>query len=693
MTTPEAILDVRDLWLDYRQGRGWVNALRGIHLTIAPGEVHGLVGESGSGKSTLALAVMGYFAPNARIARGSIVFDGRDLVALPESERRPLWGAQIALVPQDALAALNPAYPIGDQIAEVYRQHHRLPHRAARARAVEMLHAVHIADAERVARRYPHQLSGGMQQRVVIAMALAARPRLLILDEPTTALDVTTQAVILDLVRELIHETGAAALYVSHDLGLIARLCQRVTVLYGGEVMEADRAARLYHHPSHPYTIGLLASLPRPVQGREVRLPTIDGAAPALADRPAGCVFAARCPAVVDRCHTVKPPLEAIEPGRWINCHRWREIASGGLTIAAAPIAASADAGLPVSDGYVLETRGLTKIYDPPSRLEALLGRRDPGVRALVDGSIRIRARSTLGLVGESGSGKTTLARLIVGLETADEGEMELLNVPLPRRLSARSRDQLRELQMVFQNPNDALNPFRTIGAALARTIRRLDPKADRETLDTRVADLLRMVRLPLEYAKRYPAELSGGEKQRVAIARAFAADPALVIADEPTSALDVSVQAVILNLLKDMRAARGASYLFISHDLNAVSYLADWIGVLYLGEIVEVGDSDDVYSAPSHPYTEALVSAIPIPDPLAAQKPIRLTGELPGPRSVPTGCRFHTRCPRKIGPICETEAPPFRDAGDGHFIRCHIPIDELARLQSAASAPTPEAT
>jgi peptide/nickel transport system ATP-binding protein len=523
-------------------------------------------------------------------------------------------------------------------------------------------------------------------------MALAARPRLLILDEPTTALDVTTQAVILDLVRELIHETGAAALYVSHDLGLIARLCQRVTVLYGGEVMEADTAARLYHHPTHPYTIGLLASLPRPVQGREVRLPTIDGAAPALADRPAGCVFAARCPAAVDRCHTVKPPLEAIEPGHWINCHRWREIASGGLTIAAAPIAAGADAGLPVSDGYVLETRGLTKIYDPPSRLEALLGRRDPGVRALVDGSIRIRARSTLGLVGESGSGKTTLARLIVGLEPADEGEMELLNMPLPRRLSARSRDQLRELQMVFQNPNDALNPFRTIGAALARTIRRLDPKADRETLDARVADLLRMVRLPPEYAKRYPAELSGGEKQRVAIARAFAADPALVIADEPTSALDVSVQAVILNLLKDMRAARGASYLFISHDLNAVSYLADWIGVLYLGEIVEMGDSDDVYSAPSHPYTEALVSAIPIPDPLAAQKPIRLTGELPGPRSVPTGCRFHTRCPRKIGPICETEAPPFRDAGDGHFIRCHIPIDELARLQSAISTPTQEA-
>ncbi|MCS7070789.1 MAG: ATP-binding cassette domain-containing protein, partial [Anaerolinea sp.] len=515
----------------------------------------------------------------------------------------------------------------------------------------------------------------------------------LILDEPTTSLDVTTQAVILDLVRELIRETGAAALYVSHDLGLIARLCQRVTVLYGGEVMASDEVARVYHGSVHPYTIGLLASLPRPVRGQEVRLPTIDGTAPALADRPAGCVFAARCPVAVDQCFAIKPALEQPEPGQWIKCHRWRAIASGELAIPAAPILANAVASRPADDGYVLETRGLTKVYDPPSRIETLLGRRDTGVQALIDGSIRIRARSTLGLVGESGSGKTTMARLIVGLETADGGDMELLGVPLPRQLRARTRAQLRELQMVFQNPNDALNPFRTVGAALARTIQRLDPDVDRTAIAGRVADLLRMVRLPPEYADRYPAELSGGEKQRVAIARAFAADPALVIADEPTSALDVSVQAVILNLLKDLRAARGASYLFISHDLNAVSYLADWIVVLYLGEIVEMGDSDDVYNAPSHPYTEALVSAIPVPDPLAAQKPIRLAGELPGPRSALMGCCFHTRCPRKLGPICEMEAPPFRDAGDGHFIRCHIPIDELVRLQSRPHDRTPEGT
>jgi peptide/nickel transport system ATP-binding protein len=678
------IIEARDLWIDYKLGKRWVNAIQNVNLSIRPLEIHGLVGESGSGKSTLALALMRYLAPNARISRGEILFEGGDLVPKTMREMRSIWGRQISLVPQDSLASLNPAYPVGEQIAEVFRLHAGAAPREAARRAVEMLERVRIADPAQVAKRYPHQLSGGQQQRVNIAMALATQPRLLILDEPTTSLDVTTQAVILDLFRDLIRDNRAAALYVSHDLALVAQLCDSVTVLYGGEVMASAPAKDLFLRPLHPYTISLLASLPRPLEGMEnVRLPTIDGVAPSLIDRTHGCVFADRCKLVEQRCRDLKPPMEVVSEGRLIKCHRWREIADGSLsmdtTITISPPSA------PPDRDYVFSGRSVSKTFGTDSLLDRILGRRSDAVRAVNDVSLRIRARSTLGLVGESGSGKTTLARCIVALETADSGEMELLDIPLSLKLSARRPEALRNLQFVFQNPNEALNPYRSVGDAIARTIRRLEGSLPPEVMTQRIESLLASVRLPADYASRFPAELSGGEKQRVAIARAFAADPALVIADEPTSALDVSVQSVILNLLKDLRAEKGASYLFISHDLNAVSYLADWIIVMYLGEIVEAGDVYDVYHAPSHPYTEALISAIAIPDPTIAQKRIRLDGEVPSPRSLPTGCRFHTRCPRKIGGICETDAPPFRDAGDGHFIRCHIPVDELAMLQQSA--------
>jgi peptide/nickel transport system ATP-binding protein len=680
----QPVIQAENLYMDYKLGNHWLNALYDVSLTINPLGIHGLVGESGSGKSTLALALMRYTAANARIASGRILLDGDDLVPKTDAEMQRIWGRDISLVPQDSLASLNPSYPIGEQIAELTRHHQGLSRAESWARAVEMLRRVKIADADTVARRYPHQLSGGMQQRVTIAMALSTQPRLLILDEPTTALDVTTQAVIVDLFRDLIREYDAAALYVTHDLGIVAQLCDSVTVLYGGEVMASGPVHDIYHRPIHPYTISLLASLPRHVKGVETRLPTIEGVAPSLAERPHACVFASRCPAVLPKCTVEKPPLEHIDAERTVKCHRWREIADGSLVLQTAPLELTAS--VPPRKNYVLNVEHLNKQFVETNVIDRLLGHKPKAVHAVDDVSLRIRERSTLGLVGESGSGKTTLARCIVGLTPADGGEMELLDLPLNNDLSERSRETLRNLQMVFQNPNDTLNPYQSIGQSLARTVTRLSvAPMSREQVRNRVVELLEAVRLTAEYAGRHPAELSGGEKQRVAIARAFAANPALVVADEPTSSLDVSVQSVILNLLKDLRAKEGASYLLISHNLDVVSYLADWIAVMYLGEIVEEGDADDVYNAPSHPYTEALVSAKPIPDPNARQKQIRLEGDIPSARDIPTGCRFHTRCPRKLGPICEQERPPWRDAGDGHFILCHIPVDELARLQAAA--------
>jgi peptide/nickel transport system ATP-binding protein len=420
------------------------------------------------------------------------------------------------------------------------------------------------------------------------------------------------------------------------------------------------------------------------MEGVETRLPTIEGVAPSLADRPKACVFAPRCPLARTICFEQKPALEEAGTGHTAKCHFWREIAAGELRMPA-DSQMSVMSTQPEQD-YVLEAHDISKRFGDRSLFDRLTGRSPDYVRAVDHVTLRVRSRSTLGLVGESGSGKTTFARCVVALETADSGHMELLGVPLDLSLGKRTHSVLRDLQMVFQNPNDTLNPYQTVEQVLDRTIVRLE--RGRLTRDERrncILTLLEAVRLTPDYMGRYPGELSGGEKQRAAIARAFATNPALVVADEPTSSLDVSVQAVILNLLKDLRAHEGASYLLISHDLAAVAYLADWIAVMYLGEIVEEGDTGQVYNAPSHPYTEALISAIPVPNPEVRRTPIRLDGEIPSARHIPTGCRFHTRCPRKIGRICEQEAPPWRDAGDGHQIRCHIPIDELTALQQSS--------
>ncbi len=686
-TTP--VLHVENLSISYRVGKQWIQAVRDFQVEVCPGQIYGVVGESGSGKSTAATGIMRYLAANGRTEPGSVIaFLDQDLAGRSARAMRDIWGKCINMVPQNPSAALNPSIQVGEQVAEIVRLHEGLSKEAARARVVEMLRRVNLADPEVILNRYPHQLSGGMQQRVVIAMALITSPQLLILDEPTTALDVTTEAVILDLVRELIREERAGALYVTHNLGVVAQLCERVVVMYAGEIMEDASAKDLFARPLHPYTVGLLNSVPRLGQTkRDAALQTIPGRPPSLTGLPSGCVYAPRCPLAIDVCKT-RPPLEAPGADRLVRCHRWREIAGGAATVR---YGAEGESGAVVSGaltdrGRLLRAEGMTKHF-PVSRSwrELFQGVRPKPVRAVDGVNLGIQKGRTYGLVGESGSGKTTLARMIIGLTHPTSGMVDLLGVELAPDVRARDREMLARLQMVFQNPQDSLNPYLTVGQAIRRPLMKLRGMA-RDEADREVERLLKAVNLRPEYAARYPGELSGGEKQRVAIARAFASDPALIICDEPASALDVSVQAAVLNLLARLQEERETAYLFISHDLAVVGYLADYIAVMYLGEIFEVGYGTDLFAPPYHPYTEALVSAIPVADPTVQRERIRLSEDIPSPRNLPTGCRFHTRCPRKIGKICEDEEPPWRDDGHAHYIRCHIPLEELTAMQQKAA-------
>jgi len=697
----KSVIEAENLSVEYRIHKRWYSAVRDVDLSIRPLQIHGLVGESGSGKSTLALAMMHFLSPNARISQGAIHFAETDLASLSLEELRRFWGSRMSLVPQSPMDALNPSLTIGRQMIEVTRLHLGWDERESLNRAAEALGHVQIADPEHVLDRYPHQLSGGMLQRVMIALALSTRPELIVLDEPTTALDVTTQAVILDLVRDLVKEDQAAGLYVSHDLGTVAQISDWVTVLYAGEVMESASVDDLFHKPHHPYTIGLLACLPARAERGEERLAVIPGVAPSLQQRPSACVFADRCPVVQERCRTEKPPLERTGAGRLVRCWRWREIAENSLSPEAAYERRSDVAArrTPPSDSNVMQATHIQKRFGEVRAFDRLLGKKPEYVKAVDDVSVGVRLQSTFGLVGESGSGKTTLARAIVGLGEADDGLLELLGVEIPLSLKQRDATALSNLRLIFQNPADALNPHKTVGKALERTIKKLGAAASAEaivgvreeaesdvssrgSLKAQVVSYLEAVGLTAEYYHRIPAQLSGGEKQRAAIARAFAANPALVVADEPTSSLDVSVQAVILNLLKDLRAQEGASYLFISHDLEVISYLADWIAVMYLGEVMEHGPNEELLKAPWHPYTEALLKSAPVPDPTVKGERVGLEGDVPSPRNKPTGCPFHTRCPRFIGSICVEQKPPTRTTAGGGEIRCHHPLERLKEMQ-----------
>jgi peptide/nickel transport system ATP-binding protein len=663
----EPALQLSELDVYYRVRGVKRPVLRALSFEIEPGQSYGLVGESGCGKSTAALAIVRYLARNGGISSGSISVGGRDVLALRGSALREYRARAVSMVYQNPGSALNPSMRVGSQVAQAYAVL-GLPATEAVKQARAALSRVQIADPESVMRRYPHQLSGGMQQRALIAMALAKDPVLLILDEPTTGLDATVEAEVLDLVSQLQSELRTSVLFISHNLGVITKMCSRVGVLYAGRLVEEGPVETVLRDPRHPYTVGLLRCIPRGgVRKDHGQLDTIPGFLPSLGDELPGCVFADRCALADERCHAEEPPPASVNSRHETRC--WYHERATDL-----PREELADVALqPVdrSSPPLVEVSGLTKIFH----------QRSHDVHALTDVSAAVWPGETLGLVGESGSGKTTLARIVLGMLLPTDGEATLDGKPLPVRYQKRSQADLRALQIVFQNPDSALNRRHSVRRILLRSLRKLGGIGGRAA-ELRMLELAESVRLTQRTVTQKPAQLSGGLKQRVAIARAFAGDPKLVVCDEPTSALDVSVQAAILNLLVELQAERRVSYLFISHDLGVVRYISDRIAVLYLGRLQELGPADVVFDGPHHPYTEALLSAVPTIDGGGRER-IRLEGEIASAASPPSGCVFHTRCPRKVGPICEQVEPPLVEVEDQHLMRCHIPIDELRRLQS----------
>jgi peptide/nickel transport system ATP-binding protein len=675
----EHAVEIQDLDVVYRVRGIDRPVLRGLTLTIAKGESYGLLGESGCGKTTLAFTIMRHLPRNGRVVSGSLRADGADLLAMSEAEVRRLRATTVSMVYQNPGAALNPSIRVGSQVAEVFRLLGADRARAS-AQALEILRRVQISDPVRVMRRYPHQLSGGMQQRVVIAMALASDPTLLILDEPTTGLDATVEAEVLDLVGALRKEFGTSVLFISHNLGVIRKMCERVGVLYAGRLVEEGAAATVFAEPRHPYTVGLLRCIPRGGLHKDRdRLDTIPGHLPRLGADLAGCVFTARCGLAREICRTDEPRLYAIGGGHVSRCHFHEEAAE---LPRAEPAPAGETSRASNGNGPIVRVERAGKTFRQEGQL----------VRALVDIDLTIEPGETLGLVGESGSGKTTLARMLLGLTAPDAAStVELAGEPLASRLVHRDREQVRALQIVFQNPDSALNRRFSVRRIIGRALTKL-AGLHGERREQRLRALAESVRFDTALLSARPVQLSGGQKQRVAIGRAFAGDPRVVVCDEPTSALDVSVQAAILNLLADLQAQEGVTYLFISHDLGVVRYLSDRIAVLYLGRLMELGAAETVFNAPHHPYTEALLSAVPTLE--GEERPrIRLQGEIPSAADPPSGCVFHTRCPRKLGAVCEQEEPPLTEVERGHFLRCHISLDELRRLQAEPPGESPFAS
>jgi peptide/nickel transport system ATP-binding protein len=675
------VFEIEGLHIDYTTELGVLHAVRDVSLTVREHESFGLVGESGSGKSTLAMGAIRYLASNGKVTEGSVRLNGVELLSLSPQELRALWGSRIGVVYQSPLSALNPSIVIGRQLAEVARQHLGMDKAASLGRVAEMLTKVAMPDPEAVMKRYPHQLSGGMLQRCVIAMALMTNPSLLIMDEPTTALDVTTQAVVLDLVSELKREFDSAILYITHDLGVITKICDRVGVMYAGEFMEQAPLRRLFKRPLHPYTLDLLGCVPHFDPTPQKRsLVTIPGSIPRVDELPAGCIFAPRCGFVEDACTTARPPLATVADAHLSACRRWESVPPPAEYLREATEAVRA-VETECERPEALVTASGAEVHFRSAR-GLIRGRTARVIRAVDGMDLEVCVGQTLGIVGESGSGKTTVARAMIGLTPATGGTIALHGRPLPRSTGSRPRATLKEIQMVFQNPDASLNPTRTVGAAIMRPITLLGGLGGREAKEM-AKQLLTSVSLPASYFDRLPHELSGGEKQRVAIARAFAAEPELILCDEPISSLDVSVQGSLMNLLMKLQVEKRTSYVFISHDLSAVQHLSDAIAVVYLGHVMEVGDATTVLTPPFHPYTEALLSAIPLADPDVKQKPIRLGGSVPSAMDVPPGCRFHPRCPRCLGDICREQEPPWREGEGDHRIYCHIPLDELTRLQA----------
>jgi len=690
------VLEIENLSLSYFIRAGEVPAVKEFNLTLNPGEAVGIVGESGCGKSTVAMAIMQYMGGNGGIVGGSIKFMGRDMATMGKEELRQLRGSDIAMIYQEPMSALNPSMKIGAQLAEVPLFHEDgITKNDAWKRAHDMLAKVKLPDPRRVMDAYPHQISGGQQQRVVIAMALLSNPILLLLDEPTTALDVTVEAGIVKLVKEISEEFGTSMIYISHNMGLILETCDRVCVMYSGVAVETGTVEEVFDMMRHPYTRGLFGSIPLPTADKNDNpLVPIRGQLPLPYNRPEGCYFGPRCDFFqAGRCDDpkgIKWHIVDEKSGHAARCLRWKEIDWDHFT----PDVEQHPPNVPGDE--VLHVENMRKYFEVrDTSIKALLTRKaSRWVKANESITFSARRRETVAIVGESGCGKSTFAKVLMGLETSTDGQIiyngeEISQLPVTKRTAK----QISSLQMVFQNPNETLNPSHSVGGQITRVIRKFGVGQTAEEVNNRVDELLDLVKLPRAFKYRKPRQLSGGQKQRIGIARAFAAYPPMVIADEPVSALDVSVQAAVTGLLMDIQRKYDTTLLFISHDLSVVRYLSDRVVVMYLGMIMEQGDVEEVYKPPYHPYTEALLSAVPIADTSIHKREIVLEGNLPSVMNPPKGCPFSTRCPRKIGAICDDERPPFRDAGNGHVITCHIELEELAKVEPVIVMKNPGGT
>ncbi|WP_328647803.1 ABC transporter ATP-binding protein [Amycolatopsis sp. NBC_00348] len=685
------VLEVAGLDVSFPSESGRVHAVRGLSYQVAAGEVLGIVGESGSGKSVSSLAVMGLLPPQARIS-GSIRFQGSEIIGRSDTELSRLRGKKISMVFQDPLSALTPVYPVGAQIAEALLVHGKgvVTKAQANARAVELLDLVGIPNAAQRAKAFPHEFSGGMRQRAVIAIAIANDPDLIIADEPTTALDVTVQAQVLEVLKTAQEVTGAGIVIITHDLGVVAGFADRLMVMYAGRAVEQGPVETIYARPRMPYTLGLLGSIPRVDAHEKQPLVPIEGQPPSLVSLPPGCPFSPRCPLVTDECTAAEPDLLTLTAGRpdagVDTAHRAacihtdvldRPDAGAAEVYGAELVGEPPLAALPRAERTtVLDVRDLVKHY--PVTKGQILKRRVGSVQAVDGISFDIVEGETLGLVGESGCGKSTTLMEILELVSPAAGSVAVLGKDVAK-LDAKARKAIRrDLQVVFQDPMAALDPRLPIGDIIAEPMH--VHGYDRAAIDKRIPELLSLVGLRAEHAERYPAEFSGGQRQRIGIARALALEPKLIVLDEPVSALDVSIQAGVINLLDELKAKLGLSYLFVAHDLSVVRHIADRVAVMYLGKIVEIGDVRTVFEQPQHPYTQALLSAIPIPDPVKERERTRiiLTGDLPSPADPPSGCRFRTRCfvfaqlSDEDRTQCVEVEPPREPRAADHDVACH---------------------
>ena len=678
------ILEIDQLSISFFTRLNEIPAVMDFSCTIQPGEAMGLVGESGCGKSTVALGVMQDLGVNGRIVGGSIKFKGRDLNLMSDEELRDIRGSEIAMIYQEPMASLNPAMKIGKQLMEVPMIHEGISKEAAYARALEVVTDVKLPDPERILKSFPHQLSGGQQQRIVIAMALMSKPSLLILDEPTTALDVTVEAAVVELVKDLGKKYGTSMLFISHNLGLVLETCDRICVMYSGEAVETGRIEDVFDKMQHPYTQALFRSIPLPGADKNDRpLVAIPGNFPLPHERPNGCNFGPRCDYFeASRCDQGHISMDTVPHGErhGSRCLRWSEI-DWDAPLELAETKTKAEPGR-----VVLKIEELKKYYEVAAN--ALFGGGNKKVvKANETLSFEARESETLAIVGESGCGKSTFAKVLMGLETATEGHI-LLEGKNIEGIAIEDRDTktVSDVQMVFQNPFDTLNPSMTVGSQIVRALELFKIGENAADRQDRMLELLDLVKLPREFADRMPRQLSGGQKQRVGIARAFAGDAKIVVADEPVSALDVSVQASVTDLLMDIQREQKTTLLFISHDLSIVRYLSDRVLVMYLGHVVEMGTTEQVFQPPYHPYTEALLSAVPIADTAIEKKHIVLEGDIPSAMNPPSGCPFQTRCGWKSkvpGGLCETEVPSIRKLADGHQIKCHLADDILAKMDA----------